>query len=279
MNEIDERFAAEQRRHWQNKDASAGASGTNKKGSNLGGRFGRSSLGNSVAMDPRAKLRPEGKPYAKMGGIFDELVSLLPLENGEEIEKFETRLSKFTRYHGPLALASTRDQEARPLIWYAVDTNDPIAAELLLSHGAASSAFSRIKNGGKTAFELAYSKRYERVVRVLNNWAHRELADVMDNVDHSSAVDSSRNNKFNHTRRNSVATGSNGTNNFNLYNEFCRPGFITTCECPLCSPSADGICNPCICLLRRTAPTIIIGEDEDNEDDDDDDDDQEEEDS
>jgi len=119
----------------------------------------------------------------KQAGAFGEMVSLLPLEDGEEIDKFETLLRRFTKARGPLALATARDDHDRPLIWYAVDANDPIACELLLSHGAASSAFHKVRGSPgaapKTPFEHAYARRYERVARVLNGWAHRELADLM----------------------------------------------------------------------------------------------------
>ena len=153
-----ERFAAEQRRHWEPPQSSR-----------------KHSL--SQPMDPRSKMRPEGKPYLKNDGVFRDIVGLLPLEDGDEIETFRSRLRRFTKSHGPLAISQTRDNDGRPLIWFAVDANDPIACELLLGQGAASSAFAKI-HGGKSPFEHAYAKRYERVVRALNGWAHSELADV-----------------------------------------------------------------------------------------------------
>ena len=130
-------------------------------------------------LDPRAKMRPEGKPYASQGGVFGDVIALLPLEDGDEIRDFEQKLRLFTKKKGPLAVSTVRDEAERPLIWYAVDANDPIACEVLLTQGAASSAFTKGKHK-KSAYEHAYAKRYERVVRVLNGWAHRELADVLD---------------------------------------------------------------------------------------------------
>mmetsp|Transcript_34537 Transcript_34537/g.110911 ORF Transcript_34537/g.110911 Transcript_34537/m.110911 type:complete len:268 (-) Transcript_34537:32-835(-) len=162
MSLIDERFAAEQRRHW-NKYAREPRSQHREE-----------------PLDPRAKMRPEGKPYAETAsGIFADVVALLPLDDGEEIKKFKSRLRKFTKTHGPLAVATTRDDEGKPLVWYAVDSNDPIATDLLLDQGAASSAFAKV-NGDRSPFEHAYAKRYERVVHVLKGWSHRELSDVVD---------------------------------------------------------------------------------------------------
>jgi len=69
------------------------------------------------------------------------MVSLLPLADGDEIARFDQRLRAFTRQMGPLSLSKAVDDAAKPVIWYAVDCNDPIALELLLDQGVALSAF------------------------------------------------------------------------------------------------------------------------------------------
>lgn len=162
MSGVDERFDAEKRRLWDNQQ--------------LTYRYER---GSKTIFDPRAQERPQGKPYANNRGVFRDIIALLPLEDGDEIDKFASKVRRFTKDNGPLSIGSARDAEDRPLIWYAVDTNDPIACEILLNQGAATSAFMKIRET-KSPFEHAYSKRYDRVVEVLNGWAVGELTDIAE---------------------------------------------------------------------------------------------------
>lgn len=162
MSGVDKRFDAENRRLWDTTDLTY----THDRGV-------------KTVFHSRAQRRPEGKPYAGSESLFGNIIALLPLEDGDEIDKFAQRVRKFTKDKGPLAVGASRDEVGRPLVWYAVDANDPIATEILLTHGAATSAFTRIRET-QSPFEHAYTKHYDRVVEVLNAWAHGELADVAE---------------------------------------------------------------------------------------------------
>jgi len=111
---------------------------------------------------------------------FEALVALMPLNDGDEIRKFRSRVRKVAKRRGAAALRA-RDSEDRPLLWFAVQRNDPIACELLLAHGAGPSAFAAVK--GRTAYQLAYDLGHDRALRVLRSWRPRTNALSTDLVD------------------------------------------------------------------------------------------------
>ena len=117
--------------------------------------------------------------YKAQTGIFKGLISLLPLEDGQEIAKFTKRLDKFTEVMGPLAVGKAFDAEDRPLLWYAVDCDDPIACELLLQSGAGVSAHAANRNG-ECPYDLARKHKCERIIRMMKVEAHPEFRNVDD---------------------------------------------------------------------------------------------------
>lgn len=163
---VDERFNAENSRLWDSGDVS----------------YRSSERGTKMNFDSRAQQRPKGKPFAgrKTSALFGNLVSLLPLEDGDEIDKFASRLRRFTIQHGPLSVGSSRDENDKAIVWYAARANDPIACEILMNQGAATSAFVKAKDDDESPFEHACAMRYDRVVEVMNGWAQSELSDVSD---------------------------------------------------------------------------------------------------
>ena len=123
--------------------------------------------------------QPRPKPYADATGVFAKLIKLLPLATDEEAATFERRARRFTRRLGPLSLGRLVDDRQRPILWYACDSDDHNALEILLDQGCALSAFVPIDEG-PSPYEHAHRLGHARIAETLKGWAHRELADVMD---------------------------------------------------------------------------------------------------
>ena len=79
--------------------------------------------------------------------MFAKLIKLLPLATDEEVATFERRARRFTRRLGPLSLGRLVDDRRRPILWYACDSDDHTALEILLDQGCALSAFVPIADG------------------------------------------------------------------------------------------------------------------------------------
>ena len=123
--------------------------------------------------------QPRPKPYADATGVFAKLIKLLPLATDDEAATFERRARRFTRRLGPLSLGRLVDDRRRPILWYACDSDDHAALEILLDQGCALSAFVPIDDG-PSPYEHAHRLGHARIAETLKGWAHRELADVMD---------------------------------------------------------------------------------------------------
>ena len=123
--------------------------------------------------------QPRPKPYADAKGVFAKLIKLLPLATDEEAATFERRARRFTRRLGPLSLGRLVDDRRRPILWYACDSDDHAALEILLDQGCALSAFVPIDEG-PSPYEHAHRLGHARIAETLKGFAHRELADVMD---------------------------------------------------------------------------------------------------
>ena len=130
-----------------------------------------------TTQSPPAAPRP--KPYADAKGVFAKLIKLLPLATDDEVATFERRARRFTRRLGPLSLGRLVDDRRRPILWYACDSGDQTALEILLDQGCALSAFVPICDG-PSPYEHAHRLGHARIAETLKGWAHRELADVMD---------------------------------------------------------------------------------------------------
>ena len=97
--------------------------------------------------EEEAPAAPRPKPYADAKGVFAKLIKLLPLATDEEAATFERRARRFTRRLGPLSLGRLIDDRRRPILWYACDSGDHDALEILLDQGCALSAFVPIDEG------------------------------------------------------------------------------------------------------------------------------------
>ena len=96
---------------------------------------------------PSDAEQPRPKPYADAKGVFAKLIKLLPLATDEEAATFERRARRFTRRLGPLSLGRLVDDRRRPILWYACDSGDQTALEIMLDQGCALSAFVPIDEG------------------------------------------------------------------------------------------------------------------------------------
>jgi len=114
--------------------------------------------------------------------MFHSLVRLLPLRDGSDIKKFEMKLGKFQSKLNLLSIATVRDESDRPLIWYAAENDDPIAAELLLSLGAASTAFSPTASG-RTPYQHAMDRGNLKVLTVFRAYAPRRSDGLSEDLD------------------------------------------------------------------------------------------------
>ena len=99
--------------------------------------------------------QPRPKPYADAKGVFAKLIKLLPLATDEEAATFERRARRFTRRLGPLSLGRLVDDRKRPILWYACDSDDHAALEILLDQGCALSAFVP-SDDGPSPYEHAH---------------------------------------------------------------------------------------------------------------------------